>query len=267
MGGANAYLENSPVDASRVTLDADNSSDIDAVIETISVGVGLGVDKSSAIGIGLSSAENRIGFRNVIAREPIDVKAYAKNSSIVAPQGISITADSTADIDATVKTTSVALAGSAGGGATSIAGGGVVTINRIAADIQAYADGASQITTEGASVTVTASDDSSITADGQAVSVTGAFTGGGNATSVSIGLSLALNKIDNDISAYLANIDSLTTGGGDVTVSATDSSDVDADTVAASLAAGLSLGGRSVAVSGGGRGGREHHSDQDERLY
>ena len=58
--------------------------------------------------------------------------------------------------------------------------------------------------------------------------------------------------IDNDIAAYIGEVASLTTGGGDVTVTATETATIEAITVAAAIAAGVSLGGSGVAVSGGG---------------
>src|SRR5690606_38719424 len=60
------------------------------------------------------------------------------------------------------------------------------------------------------------------------------------------------NTIDNDIAAYVADVPSVDTAGGDVIVRASDESTIDAFTVAAAVSVALGGGSTGVAIAGGG---------------
>jgi len=76
---------------------------------------------------------------------------------------------------------------------------------------------------------------------------------GENAVSVSIGLALAHNRIDNDVAAYIVNVGSLSTGGvgNGLTVAVMEQSSITATAVAVAVSAAIG-GNVGVAVAGGG---------------
>ncbi|MCO6459637.1 MAG: hypothetical protein J5I93_30345, partial [Pirellulaceae bacterium] len=257
LGGAEAMIESSPVvvqpgaAAGSVTVSTVNSAQIDAVVEATAVSVAISLGGSSpAIAIGASVAENAIGFSSLADRQPLDVTASITNSSVTAPGGLKVQAESTSEVNAKIAATSVAVAGSQGN-ALALTAAGTLTINRIATDVQAFVDGATSVVTSGAAVEISATDKSRVIADGQAVAVSAAFSTG-SAVSLAIGLSLAFNTIDNEVAAYLQAVNSLLTQGGNVQVTATDESHIDARTIAAALALGAGVGGLGVAFAGGG---------------
>ena len=106
-GKSNAFIDTSTVDASGdVTIAATNSSVIDALIASAAGSVSIGLGGSSpAFAIGISVADNEIG-----ADDPQEVLAYILNSDVTVGQALSLTADSTSQIDAIVLAGSVALA-------------------------------------------------------------------------------------------------------------------------------------------------------------
>ncbi len=68
---------------------------------------------------------------------------------------------------------------------------------------------------------------------------------------ISVGLSIAINTIDNDVAAFISNADSgVTATTGDIEVLATESSRISTVTTAASVS--LAIGGTGVAISGAG---------------
>ena len=117
-------------------------------------------------------------------------------------------------VDAIVVAGAAAIAG--GTVAVGLAGAGASSENRIGADVRAYidGDGASGISVD--SVALNADDMSTINADTGAVSVAASF--GMFGASVSVGVALAANEIDNQVEAYIKNADNLTTTVGGVTV-------------------------------------------------
>jgi hypothetical protein len=256
LGEANAFIEDSSitatgsgVDQGEVNLEADHESEITALVKATAASVAVSGGTTPAVAIGFSLARNLIGWTEYGGSDPIEVQAYATDTQITAAKGITVSADSTAVIDATVSATSVAIALSAGSGG-GLSAAGLWTDNKIAADIQAYLDGSTGIVA-GGDLRVTADDNSTITADAQAASVAASLTGG-NGGALSIGLSLAHNTIDNDIAAVLKNAGSVTTGGSDVIVAAHNSAAITAESVAVAVSLGISGGSVGFAISGGG---------------
>ena len=137
-------------------------------------------------------------------------------SNISAGGNIEVTANNTSAIDADVKAVSVAVSAStknAGG----LSGAGLGTSNRIASSVEASIDGGDVVATGGGTIDVLAADLSTIRADVAAVSVAAAL-GGNNAGAISIGISVALNEVENDVAAYIRNASNVS--GGDINVKA-----------------------------------------------
>ena len=181
---------------------------------------------------------------------PAEAEAWIENSSIYAAGDVTIDAISDQEIDAIVFAGAVALAGGLQAG-VGVSGAGVYTENRVETHISAYidGDGASGITAS--SISLNADDTSTITADAGAASLAAAFglTAG---VAVSVGIALATNQIDNEISAYITNADqSVKTTTGGISIDASETATIDALSLAASIALGAgSTAG--IAVSGAG---------------
>ena len=247
-GGTKAYLEHTDIaDSSAVSLSAKDSATIASTVESAATAVAFGTETTPAVAIGVSIASNEIGEEGD-ERNPVEVKAYTKDSNIETKGELSVAATANSNISATVKATTVAV-GASSDSSVGVSGAGIITSNEIITDVAAQIDTAEQIKTNG-DVNVTAANTSSVSADTQAVSV-GASLAGSNATSVSIGLSSARNRIGNFISAKVKNVGRFLTGSNDINVTASESASIEAKSVAAAVSVGMG-GSNGVAVSGGG---------------
>src|SRR5258706_919037 len=250
LGKTNAFVRDSVLGATGdVTLDAHQSSTIEAKIIAASLAIGGGGTTGVGASIGAALAQNLIGWTGDGVRAPIEVKAYVENSSIN-PRG-DLTATATADghIDALVVAGSVPGAGGRTAGVAA-SGSGVDTENRIAAKVQAYIDGDGTLGVHADRITLTALDTSTISATAGAPSVAASFAGTAG-VSVSIGVALAYNEISSEVAAFVAHADDLHSTLGDVALSATESASITGLTGAASLAAGIA-GTAGIGVSGAG---------------
>ena len=156
-----------------------------------------------------------------VSRDAAPIQAYVKNSSIDAEGDLEITATATQKIQTLVLAGSVAIA--AGGLAgVGVSGAGSVAENRIATWVRAFIDGDGANGIEARSITIEAHDSSSIWAVVGSASVAAAL-GGGLGISVSIAVAVAYNEVANDVAAYIANADDVTTTGGGVSITATSS--------------------------------------------
>ena len=100
------------------------------------------------------------------------------------------------------------------------------------------------------SIGVKARDGSQIAAIAGAAAVSASFAGVG-AVSVSIGISQAKNTIDGDVAAYIKGMASVSTGGDNVNVSATDAATIKALSAAAAISVAIG-GAAGVSMAGGG---------------
>ncbi len=246
----NAYVLNADLDSTgNVILEARNTSDIDAIVVTASVSAGFGGNAGVAASVGASLAENLIGWDEDGVHTPAQVQAYVKDSSIDTDGDLTLRAVANETIEAVVVAGSVAISGGGTAG-VGLAGSGADAENRISTLVKAFIDGDGAQGIFADNVTLTARDTSNITADVGAGSLAASFAGTA-AVSISIGVALAENTIQNDVEAYIANADdSVTARDGSVTLLAVESATVDALSVAASLAA--SFGNVGVALSGAG---------------
>ena len=258
-GQGNAFIMDSPsiatgtaANTGAIILSADTAAKITAVVQAISVGVALsaGSNATPAISIGFSLAQNLIGSSG--AGNSVGVEAYTEGSSLTADQGISLSAASTAMINATVDATSVAVAASTSSTTVGVTAAGVSTDNEIYLTVHAGIDGGTGVLAKNGNISVTATDTSTIISNAQAVSVTADLSGGGTSAGISVGLSLAMNTIDNDVQAYITNAGSATASAGAISLSTTENSTITDTSTAASIAVGASAGTTGLALSGGG---------------
>ena len=253
----NALLDNSTVTtATDVAITAANTSRIDATVAAASVAIGAGSTTGVGASIGISIAENLIGWTLDATRTPAEVQAISRNSGIRAGGEFFAAANNAAKIDAVVLAGSVAIAGGGSVG-VGVSGAGVSATNQIATTIKAAVDGddddaqgtASVAGIQAAQVRLQANDVSSIQAIGGAATIAAAF--GGVGVALSVGVAIADNHVSNNVEASISRADDgIVTTVGDVIVAANTVSSIDAITVAASLAIGG--GGTGIALSGAG---------------
>ena len=213
----------------------------------------LGNNVSNGNGIDLANADYgdvRVWEQVNLSEVASGVQAFVRDTAISSNGVLTVGANSTADISSTVISVAIAISG---GGDTAVAAGvgGAFTSNKIKQNVKAFVDGAANKDMTFAGVAINADDTSKITADTAAGVLSGAF---GKYTSVSVafGLAVAQNEIANDVAAYIVNADSLTTTGGDVNAQAHSDNNIDALSLAISIAPSFGPQGVAVAVAGGG---------------
>ncbi|MDB5856869.1 MAG: Hemolysin-type calcium-binding region, partial [Ramlibacter sp.] len=240
--------------AGTVTLSATDDSTVIADAGGFAVGIAA-TTGSAANGsgtIGASQADNDIG-----KGAGSWAKAYIEASTVSGSTGVSLTAKSTADIEALAMGGAGSGAGGAGSGLSgTLAGAGAGTTNDIQVTIEAVIKGGSTVTVNGTNgdITLSATDDSDITADAGGVAIAiSAATGGGASGSGSIGAAVATNTIN---TATTAAIDgSSATAARNVSLTATSTTDIDALAFGAAVAGSGSTGsGLTGAFAGAGAG-------------
>ena len=230
-----AYLSNATVSASgAVGLSASSNPTINADILALSFAAAIGIGGAASLGV--SVAQNYIGYTESGAYTPDQVEATATNSSVQAGGAFSESATDTAEINANVAAASIA-ATAAG---DSLAGAGVSAQNQIAVDTQASITGSGKGVQAG-SIALDATDSSTITAQVAAASLAATLDGFAGALAVSV----AQNTIDNSVDAFISGAAQVKSSG-ETQIEASESADISALAAAAAAAAGL------VAVSGGG---------------
>ncbi|MBF0461945.1 MAG: hypothetical protein HQL87_11155, partial [Magnetococcales bacterium] len=155
---------------------------------------------------------------------PATIHASLENSQVAAVGVLTITAQSTATIDATVLAGAAAVAGSSQN-ATTVSAAGVYSENRIGSSVEALIDGGGSTTNriQADSVLVHADNAASINAIAGAASLAASLSGQ-TGVAISIGLSLAFNSIDADVLASIRGVNAglvTTQGNVDVSSSAT----------------------------------------------
>ncbi len=251
-GKTNAYADASVLtSAGQVVVSAiDTLSKIDSEVVAAAVSVAIAPSKrTGAVAIGASRSRNVIADENEL---PAEVRAYLNDTDVTATGALKINAIANREIDSSVDAASVAI--SAGNNAIGAAGAGVDTRNSIKLIVEASADGGDTgpaTTIRTSAVEVTASDSSLITATAGSLAVAAAFSSKSGGA-ISVGVSLARNRIDNVIDASVSGIDGLTTRGGDIVVSANNLADVTTTATAVSVSGSLASTGTSASFVGGG---------------
>ncbi|WP_197455992.1 choice-of-anchor Q domain-containing protein [Stieleria neptunia] len=217
-------------------MDAISKASIDATVVAASAAVGAAGITGVGTSVGVSVAENRIGFHSSGLQQSAGVRAQILDSTLSVGGQLSVDAKAQQTIRAEVGAGSVAVAGAAiAGVATS--GAGVDVANRIGQDVIALISGGS---VSADAVQVTANDQSVIdsTAGAVSVSISAALV----AASVDVSGSTAKNEIGNTVSATITGLSSLISTSG-ITVTAAEQSDIDATTFTASASTAALIGG------------------------
>jgi hypothetical protein len=176
-----------------IDLDAGDDSSIQADVSAPSLSVSVG-KKAMSVSVGVAIARNEIANK---------VDAFIRDTDLVEAQdgSVFLTANQMADIDAVASASSISVAVSASQGAKSFSGGGAIATNVISGNVNAFISG-STVTASGTDVgdgnVILDTDNlSTIDATIRALSVSVAASTG-EATSASIGLSIARNFIGFD---------------------------------------------------------------------
>ncbi|KPA19704.1 repeat-containing protein [Candidatus Magnetomorum sp. HK-1] len=147
-----------------------------------------------------------------------EIHAYLKGTDLSSTGALTIDAVSESKIDASVLTASAAIAAGAKVG-NSVSAAGVYAENKIKTDVRAYIDGDQSSGISAKNIAILADDGSSIQAIAGAASVA-ANISGKTSVAISIGMSMAFNEINNQVFAYIANVDNaVKTTTGDVDIS------------------------------------------------
>ena len=135
--------------AGNVIVEADNRSVISTLIDSKSIAAAGGLSSSVAGSLGVSVAQNFIGFEGSLnldslggsrTRTPVETHAYIMNSDVRAAGSIDVSADASATVNATVTAISAAV-GLSAGSSVSLSGAGVYTENRIGTSTLAFVNG------------------------------------------------------------------------------------------------------------------------------
>ena len=240
-----------------IAFSAGHTGTINATVLAIAASVGAGSKAGVAASIGASFAYNDIGWDGN-SQVPASVSVYLENSTVEADGDLDLVALADETVTATVVAGSVAIAASKGVG-VGLAGSGVNAQNRISTRVQAYIEGDGEGEEQGiaaADIRLIARDDSFIEANAWAASLAAAFAGKGVA--IAVGVSLADNLIQNEVTAQINQADSVRATGGEIRLEALEDAEIHAVAVAASLAVavGLPMGAEppafTVSLSGAG---------------
>ena len=207
-----------------------------------------------------------------------DVDAYLDGVTLTDADSVSVTADNRPEVLAIVIAAAFAVdkpdtSNRPVGGATlDLTLAGAVAVNDFASDVGALIGRSSVTGVDTGGVSVGATDHSTIQADGGglavAINLAGKTPGSKNrALSISVGVSFAINDIENTTTA---NIDDSVIGSvGDVRVDAESESTITALTIAGSLSASTTAGqtqGTSISLSGAGAGSGNNIENTVEAL-
>ena len=224
------------------SLRAVDNSSINALAGSAAVSIAAGSSTNVGVGLGFSMTVNEIN-NNVLA--------IIDDSDVTSGADLSLSALSTATIDATAFGAAVSVAA---GSSTSVAVGatGAVADNSISNSIRAAIEDSNtlsdDIMTVGGVLSLSATDNSTIGAFGFAGSI--GVGVGSTGVGGSLGIGTAFNTIDNQVAAYINNINTVDVDNG-VSISAMSDSGITANSWAAAIS--VSVGdSSSVAVSGGG---------------
>ena len=192
------------VEVGDVIVTAIDSSSINAQVLAVAASVAVGDTAGVGVALGVSVADNQI---DGVSGSQGALTADIADSGVDSSGDVEVDAYSTQTIIADTLAGAVAIGG---GGETgvAVAGAGVYVANLISLAITADIDGGNSADITAASVSVNAYDASEIDSIDGAAAVSASF-GGEAGVSVSIGLSIAQNTIDDPVSAYIQNVASL----------------------------------------------------------
>ncbi len=217
----------SGIHADGITLQATDTSSIEAVTGAAALAISFGKAGALSIAVGVALAEN------VIQNDVQAYIAHANNLTTTGTGAVSVLASETARIDSTTFAASAAIA--VGKISFAAAVGVLEATNTLANNVAAYISDSGSIASAGA-VTVSANDLSVISADTFSLAVAIGVIG------VGVGTGSGNNTITDNVSAYVDN-SMITTTAGDIIVTATSTPSITttSTTVAVSLAIGAAV--------------------------
>ncbi|MGD8421483.1 MAG: hypothetical protein PVJ78_13640, partial [Gammaproteobacteria bacterium] len=259
LSGADAHIANSDIETTgdaQVIVDADNTSLINAVVESNT--------KSNGTSVGVTLAFNTIGWNSqnflfntldavlgtdIGSANPSKVEAYILHSDVLAGGGIDIGAGSSANIDATIETgTTSIVTGVSTSKAVSV--GAIVAMNKINTGASAYIDSSNSIVASDGDIALHSTDTSTIDADISVPSLSVSL--GNQAKSVSVGLAIARNEISNTVDAFIRDTALVEAGDGNVLLNANENATINAIAGASSVSVAVSATQGAQTFSGGG---------------
>jgi len=234
-----AYIANSSVDAAGdLVLQAAGDQDISSVVAVVSIALGI----SSNVGVGVSGSgvftENKIGT-DVTAHIDGDLAIGDGETNGIKARSINLTASDTSSISAVAASASVAAGFGVGATGIGVSIGVALAQNTITGMVAAYITGADDgVKSTLGDIFLSATENSSITAVSAAASIAA-----GMSATVGVGISGAgaesKNVILTDTNAFISG--SEVWSAGDVTITATNTTDIEAKVITAT--AGVGIGG------------------------
>jgi hypothetical protein len=244
---SDAHISGSPAITTTATgADSlDDTAEDTSTIRALAGGVGIAITTGAVgIAVGVSLAVNDIG--NTIV-------AYVDSSHVTSAGTVNLTAMSTPTIEALTIGVAAAVALSSGGGVAG-SGAGSGSGDTVQNTVRAYINNSGVSTASGA-ITATATDSPLIQTIAGALGI-GVAVGGSLGVGASVGISVAVNDIQDTVQAYINN-STVSAGGGDVTLNATEGATIDAFTIGGAVGAGVTAsgaGGIGIGAAGAGSG-------------
>ncbi|MDA8435110.1 MAG: hypothetical protein M0Z98_03915, partial [Actinomycetales bacterium] len=266
LSGAKASIEDSAIatTAGNVIVDAQNTSTITAEITSET--------EAHQVAIGFTVAFNTVGWdsQNILFNladailgldigneNPVSTSASVGGSTISAGGGVAVTATTDAFIDAHIGTSANTFSTSLSDSSSyAVSVAPVVAMNKVSTETQAVIKDAPAITgkpsieAKNGNLEVVATDGASILSFVEAP-VTAVAASAGNATGVSVAISISRNDVRTATDAKVASVPLATATGGEIVVSASETASIDATSRASAVTIAVSMKG-STAFSGGG---------------
>ncbi len=233
-----------------IRVEATDQSTIEADAGGVAIAFAVSKDSSMfSLAIGLSAAKNDI--TNTVDAKITGSTVLAKGKLEGTGDGVLVRANSTS----TIKALTLAGAGVSGG----IAGSGAGSGNDIANDITSQISGSSNVEAQDGTLIVAAEDTSTIKADAGALSIAITITSNNPNTvrlAAGIGITVAINDIENDVRAIVDGSVAKAKGNASVTAFSRPSIEVFSlsGTAGGSIDTGQSGGTLAVAFFGAGTG-------------
>ena len=209
------------------------------------VGVRISAQTGSGLAAGVSVASNDINNTT---------QAFIDSSKVTSASDVELTATSTPNIEALTIGVAIAASASAMGGLAG-SGAGSGSGNTIADTVQAYISARSGanlgVFANGGAVAITATD--SPTVEAAAGSLAFDFQIGGGGLTASVGISVAINDVEDKVFAYIDD-STVTATSHDVDLSAKETAVIKALTIGGAIAVGVGGSGAGVGAAGAGSG-------------
>ena len=243
-----AFIEDSDITASgAITVDADSTLTIEAIVKAFSVGIGAG-------GFGFGGAGAGSVVTNLIAGKTLARIDGSRNTG-VDTDSVDDASGSSVSITATDNSSITAVAGAAaisaafGGGAATVSIAVSTALNQIETVVEACLVDMDSVTATAGDVVVAATESATISATAAAAGMSASFSSSFSAAISGAGAD-AVNVILTDVDAKIEN--STVNASGDVSVTAVHTASIDALIISAAVSAAASpSAGISLSIGSG----------------